>query len=54
MKKGFQFAGYDKATIGTITLDCQSPYGEKRNRCALLPPNVPILAHSLERTQRNW
>ncbi|KHN16136.1 Putative BTB/POZ domain-containing protein DOT3 [Glycine soja] len=54
MMKGFQFAGLDKATIGCKTLDCESPFGAKPNRRVLLPSNVPILAHSLEHTQRNW
>ncbi|TKY52203.1 Coleoptile phototropism protein 1 [Spatholobus suberectus] len=56
MKNGFQFPGPDKATMGleSKSLGCESPLGGKRNRWVVLPANVPFLAHSLERTQRNW
>lgn len=47
MKKGFQLAGLDNC-------ESESPLGGKSNRCVVVAANVPILAHSLERTQRNW
>ncbi|KAL2325492.1 hypothetical protein Fmac_024550 [Flemingia macrophylla] len=34
--------------------ESESPLGGKSNRCVVVAANVPILAHSLERTQRNW
>ncbi|KAL9318510.1 hypothetical protein ACSQ67_015027 [Phaseolus vulgaris] len=46
MKNGFEFAVLDRGTM-------ESPLGEKCHPCNLLPPIVPILAHSLKRTQRN-
>ncbi|CAJ1976159.1 unnamed protein product [Sphenostylis stenocarpa] len=54
MKKRFDFAVVDKTTMESESVECESPLGEKCHRCIDLPPNVPVLAHSLERTQRNW
>ncbi|XP_047158146.1 root phototropism protein 3-like [Vigna umbellata] len=44
MKKRFEFAVLEKGTVG----------GKSVDPCNLLPPNLPVLAHSLEHTQPNW
>lgn len=60
MKNILQFPGHDKATmVGRKSLECENPLGgtvsgKKRNRCVILPPNVPMLAESLERRNQNW
>ncbi|BAT95038.1 Root phototropism protein [Vigna angularis] len=44
MKKRFEFAVLEKGTVG----------GKSVDPCNLLPPNLLVLAHSLEHTQPNW
>jgi len=44
MKKEFEFAVFEKGTVG----------GKSVDPCNLLPPNLPVLAHTLEHTQPNW
>lgn len=49
----FEFSGVDKATMKI--LDCENALsGGKRNRCVVLPANVPIVADSLKRKNQNW
>lgn len=49
----FEFPGVDKVTMKI--LDCENVLsGGKRNRCVVLPANVPIVADSLKRKNQNW
>ncbi|OIV90849.1 hypothetical protein TanjilG_15582 [Lupinus angustifolius] len=62
MKNKFQLPVHDdKATIGrkSVAVNCENPLdgtvsGRKLNRCVILPPNVPMVADSLERRNQNW
>ncbi|PNY02218.1 root phototropism protein 3-like, partial [Trifolium pratense] len=49
----FEFPGLDKTTMKI--LDCERVLdGGKRNRCVVLPANVPMVADSLKRKNQNW
>ncbi|KAK7269311.1 hypothetical protein RIF29_22035 [Crotalaria pallida] len=60
MKNKVHFPVHDKSTMRRKILDCENPLGggtvsgRKHNRCVILPPDVPMIADSLERRNQNW